>query len=431
MKLTFYKRFIVLASISLLCGVQISHAQHQKRKVLFIGNSFTATNDLPILLKSIAASAGDTLETDWNTPGGATLEQHTTDGLTLDKISKGDWNYVVLQEQSQKPAFPDADVARNVFPYARTLDSLVHDKNICGRSVFFQTWAYRNGDAATCASFPPVCTYAGMDSLLEKRYRQMATNNMGLLAPVGSVFTALQGALAGIELYSADDMHPSEAGTYAAAITFYTILFQKDPTLVSFDFTLAPPVADLVRQIVKMNVYNSMPRFFVGMYDPAVSFTHTISGNTVTFNSSISNNVSNYNWDFGDGSRSTLANPTHTYATTGSYTVQLVGDNCILQDTAKNTITTLGTGIVEDVVAALNHIEIYPNPARTTLNIYPPVAFNDVALSISTLLGTTVLSTPKFDGQPVPIENLATGIYLIHLKNNVTGERIMRKFIKE
>jgi len=34
--------------------------------------------------------------------------------------------------------------------------------------------------------------------------------------------------------------------------------------------------------------------------------------------------VTSYNWDFGDGGTSTLANPTHTYITQGTYTVRLI-----------------------------------------------------------------------------------------------------------
>jgi len=51
--------------------------------------------------------------------------------------------------------------------------------------------------------------------------------------------------------------------------------------------------------------------------------------------------ISSYVWDFGDGtSTSTLANPSHTYATAGSYTVSLsITDNGGLTETATTTAT--------------------------------------------------------------------------------------------
>jgi PKD repeat protein len=45
-------------------------------------------------------------------------------------------------------------------------------------------------------------------------------------------------------------------------------------------------------------------------------------GEAVTFTNT-STNGDTYNWNFGDGSQSTIENPTHTYANVGSYGVTL------------------------------------------------------------------------------------------------------------
>jgi PKD repeat protein len=47
--------------------------------------------------------------------------------------------------------------------------------------------------------------------------------------------------------------------------------------------------------------------------------------------------VINYNWSFGDGQSSTLANPTNTYAGNGAYTVTLTVDNGVLTNTLVKT----------------------------------------------------------------------------------------------
>ena len=52
-----------------------------------------------------------------------------------------------------------------------------------------------------------------------------------------------------------------------------------------------------------------------------------IAGVPITFNASCSEQALSYNWNFGDESSSTDANPTHTYITGGDYTVTLTVTN--------------------------------------------------------------------------------------------------------
>jgi PKD repeat protein len=54
---------------------------------------------------------------------------------------------------------------------------------------------------------------------------------------------------------------------------------------------------------------------------------------TVTFMDSSQGNPTSWNWDFGDGSNSTLQNPVHTYTNIGFYTVTLTAANSFGPDT--------------------------------------------------------------------------------------------------
>jgi len=61
-------------------------------------------------------------------------------------------------------------------------------------------------------------------------------------------------------------------------------------------------------------------------------------GETITFTNQ-SENTSTYEWEFGDGNTSTEANPTHSYAAGGSYTVQLIATGDGGSDSISKTIT--------------------------------------------------------------------------------------------
>ena len=60
--------------------------------------------------------------------------------------------------------------------------------------------------------------------------------------------------------------------------------------------------------------------------DFTVSSTSTCSGSVNFFDQS-SNSPTSWLWSFGDGSTSTLQNPTHTYTSSGSFTVELITNN--------------------------------------------------------------------------------------------------------
>ncbi len=78
---------------------------------------------------------------------------------------------------------------------------------------------------------------------------------------------------------------------------------------------------------------------------PTADWSSSQSGLTATF-SDASLLADSHLWDFGDGNTSTAANPSHTYAAAGTYTVCLDTTNLCSTDTACNMVTVaLGTDL--------------------------------------------------------------------------------------
>ena len=241
-------------------GLPNCNEQADSLNVLFIGNSYTATNNLTNIISSIATSMGDNLITESSLLGGATLQLHASNSNTNDLIMGGNWDYVVLQEQSQYPSFPLFQVEQDVFPYATQLSELINEYNDCGEIVFFMTWGRENGDQGNCPNWPPVCTYEGMDDLLRERYLIMANDNNALVSPVGAVWRFIRDSEYNIDLYSQDGSHPSLLGSYVAAVCFYTTLFQKDPLEIPWiaDFGVSESDAELINEVVKIVVFDNL-----------------------------------------------------------------------------------------------------------------------------------------------------------------------------
>ncbi len=241
-------------------GIPECDQQEDSLNVLFVGNSYTSSNNLTNIIATIANSMGDYLYTESSIVGGATLQDHTNNENSNSLIINGNWDYVVLQEQSQYPSFPIAQVEQDVFPYAAGLNQLIIDYNSCGRTVFFMTWGRENGDTNNCLNWPPVCTYEGMDDLLYERYVMMANDNQALLSPVGAVWRHIRDSGYDIDLYSADGSHPSFLGSYAAGVCFYTTFFQKNPLEIPWiqDWNISEYNATLIHETVKLIVYDNL-----------------------------------------------------------------------------------------------------------------------------------------------------------------------------
>src|SRR5690242_18905047 len=89
--------------------------------VLFIGNSFTARNDLPGLVAQLAKARGQRLEHRLISAGGASLRRHWNGGQARAAIENGRYDFVVLQEQSTLPVKNAARMHENV----RLFDSAI------------------------------------------------------------------------------------------------------------------------------------------------------------------------------------------------------------------------------------------------------------------------------------------------------------------
>ncbi|MFN8395263.1 MAG: PKD domain-containing protein [Bacteroidia bacterium] len=91
---------------------------------------------------------------------------------------------------------------------------------------------------------------------------------------------------------------------------------------------------------------------YIVVQDPQAAFTIndtiTCAGVALNFTNTSTGNALNYLWDFGDGNTSNAANPNHSYANNGNYTVTLsITDNLGCTDTV--TIPNLVT--ISDVLA--------------------------------------------------------------------------------
>lgn len=412
------KRTIILLAI---LGFSVQAFAQQTKRALFLGNSYTAYNNLPQLVADIASSMGDVLIFDSNTPGGFTLQGHSTNAASLAKIAQGGWDYVVLQEQSQLPSFPWSQFSTASLPFADSLSRKIREADSCAIPLFYMTWGRKNGDQSNCANWPPVCTYSGMQHLLRERYVLMADTNHAQVAPVGAVWRDLLADSLGIELYASDGSHPSLEGSYLAACTFYASLFHKSPVGASAPGFMGAQDALAIQQHAAATVFDSLGVWRIDTLKPKTSFVFSqISSNCeFVFDASNAQSVDSVYWDFGDGTNASGITVQHTYATLGTYTVCAEGWKGCMVDSVCETWPFCAFDVDEN---ELSGITIYPNPSHSIIRVehFDQPAVN-AAFSVYDLQGRMLFQGD--DASVVDVSFLATGLYILELR---IGKQVSR-----
>ncbi len=339
--------------LSIMCLSSIT-CLAQKRNVLFIGNSYTA--GMPNVLQQLAQDLGDTLTYTEVSPGGSTFQGHSTDPATLNAIKQSKWDIVVLQEQSQRPSFSPGQVASDTYPYAKILVDSINSNHSCTETMFYMTWGRKNGDAANCPFYPPVCTYEGMQKRLRESYLEMAKDNKGVVSPVGAAWKVVRDSVPSIDLYQADESHPSAAGTYLTACVFYASIFHKSPEGSSYTGGLSATDAQKIQYFAKKVVIDSIGSWVQDGDYPYTGFGYNVSGNTVTFQNN-SLKAAQYSWNFGDGNNSTQTAPMHTYTSNGKYAVTLTASNSCFSESKTDSVT-IGPVSVTNIKNKESNIQI-------------------------------------------------------------------------
>merc|ERR1711936_119407 len=190
------------------------------KNVLFLGNSYTGgCNGIDSVVRQIAEGAGFSATMERSSPGGKMLNWHASN--SLNRIKNGDWDAVVLQDQSQRPSFGAQYVYSYILPDVLTLVQTMKETNVCTLPVFFQTWGKRDGDTGNCSPAPydALCTFEGVQDQLTQAYSTMAyVSQPAKVAPAGEAWRTYPDRNS---LFSGDGSHANCKGTFLAAATIF------------------------------------------------------------------------------------------------------------------------------------------------------------------------------------------------------------------
>jgi hypothetical protein len=202
---------LAAAVLALAGGAQAERLEAETPlRVLFVGNSLTATNDLPALVATLArVTKSRPVEYRAMTPGGVSLEDHWNAGELSAALASGDWDAVVLQ-QGPSALLESQD---NLKEWATRIAAAAREHGT--RPALLTVWpeSYRR------SVFPAVVS----------SYANAAKAAGAKILPAGAAWQAAWRRNARLPLYGSDGFHPSTLGTYLAAMVVLAGLTGEEP----------------------------------------------------------------------------------------------------------------------------------------------------------------------------------------------------------
>jgi len=370
-------------------------------RVFFLGNSFTAANDLPNMVKQLALTAGIPVFIDSYTPGGQFSTDFIQTPLVFEKFHSQPWDYVVIQDN--QGAFV------NIVPYISSnylnaniqLRDSVIAANPCAKVVWFAGWA---GEGGYPLYIPGDNTINCIGRILGNMV-YLNTFVDEIIAPIGEAWIRSLNEQPLIDLYSSDGNHPSAEGSFAAASVIFSVIFKTDPSVINYNggintndaqylrtigyevvtdadnnieysISIVSPQIEIENNILSVqSIYDYYQWFingeiipgaddpaFAAIYEgeysvvvmdangcirssfpvhysivPSAMFSYFADDLSVSF-TNYSVNATSYEWSFGDNNSSAETNPVHQYLQYGTYHVTLTASNGPISSTVSHIV---------------------------------------------------------------------------------------------
>ena len=221
------------------------------RKVLLVGNSYTYYNggvDQHLTQLLAAARPAWNVQVSSSTMGAATLQNHLNDPNVVYSIQTGDWDMVILQEQSTRPMNdPDA-----FYSAATALHNIISQSGAL--TGLYMTWARQN--------------YPEMYNPISEAYNYLGACLDALVVPAGDGFHYASTLYPTLNLYDSDNSHPSLQGTYLVACIMLAKIWNINP----YGNSYYPPAMDVMTAgLIQELAWNTVQNFSGNWYSKALS----------------------------------------------------------------------------------------------------------------------------------------------------------------
>jgi hypothetical protein len=232
-------------------------------KVLFIGSSYLAVNDMPGIFEELAEAAGKDVFVGRRVQSGFYLDFFAQDAATSQAIRAEEWDYVVLFGGCQTVGYPathhlirDGWGQHHPLPALEELKRKVRENHAGTKMVMIMPWAFEDGMTWIPGQ---VDDYFGMQEKIRENTLAWAETVDFVVAPVGMAWKeVLELNPPEHYLHASDWNHPGARGSFLGAAVVFSTLFQESSEEVPFPWALDVSEATGFRSVASQTVLDSL-----------------------------------------------------------------------------------------------------------------------------------------------------------------------------
>ena len=179
-------------------------------RILFIGNSLTYANNLPLLVQGLGRSdPSRSVVVSSVAFGDYSLEDHWNRGDALDSISAGPWDLVIMQQGPS--ALPES--RNHLIEWTGRFAAEI--RRVGATPGVYMVW-------------PGLGRASEWDAVTES-YTAAASAANAILFPAGEALRSAYRADPTLPLFQLDGFHPTDVGSYGAALVIYAVSANTSP----------------------------------------------------------------------------------------------------------------------------------------------------------------------------------------------------------
>jgi hypothetical protein len=198
-------RFVLVVLLATVCSHNA--LSQEKSRVLFVGNSLTYFNNLPEIVRKVAASDGRKLTVESIAYPDYALLDHLAEGKVQKKLESGKYDFLVVQQGPSS----QVDGKEWLLNAGFILSPLCKKYGI--DLIFYMVWPARN----RMQDFPAIY----------RHYKLAADTTQSIFSPAGQAWLEAWNRSPGLALYGVDNFHPSYNGSLLAAMVIYGSITRK------------------------------------------------------------------------------------------------------------------------------------------------------------------------------------------------------------